>query len=966
MKLLAGFMAFGGMAIAHVAQAQTAAPAAAPAAPADAAAATAGSKAGNTMNEIVVVGNRYQAARAQIKATNTQNILSADDLSHTAVHNVAEALALLPGISTTNTGTGFVGGVDAAARGEALFAQVRGLDTAYEINLMDGVNVAEANPYTRAIQLNVLPPSGLSTIVLNLTATPDQEADFVSGLIDYHTPSAFDFGPTHFELTLGAKLESQALAYGNNTPGDNFAIDGSKRFGSNDQFGVYAGLYYDTRNFVNTKVGGINESGGGDYGWGYTIQGPGPGNNSAPGFTPVDNITLAGVNESVATGSTQRYGGTLALDWRPNDTTSFFFRGTTARAYSQESVVNTQIIGQGNYGYGQNGKGVGSLGNPVGTTGNYQFTIPDVSERYWFLTYPQLNTINTVQVGGQSKFFGHLTVSGSVFASSGVDNQPNQIQIAARNLDNGGAGTTFGGTQLFGTTQYDGVTVPTNLLNAYQKGVLNNYSAFIPVNAPELTTYYSQENLAGVKGDLKYDFDEGYLKYVKIGGKIMDAWHADSSVDYQIGGSTTGGAEPASIYPTLGSLNLFSKVYSSVIPGLYTQPIPIISVSALQALYRTQAADPAIGVVADNCGGFAPNNLQCNTTRTREEYASGYAMADFQVGQLEVIPGIRVENTHITNTYFNIPINSSSTSPGYFQTDGKTERVFLPSIAFNYRTDSRTVYRFSIWDSYVRPPFAELANTANYSQTNEINPQGQSVPVIVIQKGNPNLKPILATNFDFSAEWDSGAGGHLMLQSYYKQLRGYIYDSGSGANNFIPGPFGLTQTKVPVNGGDASVLGFDIEARQKFQGLPEPFDGLGVWGNFTRQYTGVNLGDTYGAHTGFKDAMADTPGVLANVGVFYQKGPYSLDINYNYQGAAVQGYDQFGLGNSSDDVWTSPVGRLDLHAGYQFQHNFHLDFAVSNLTNACSYYAHVGKNTDTEMDAVFSGVTGAINLSYKY
>jgi hypothetical protein len=160
------------------------------------------------MNEIVVVGNRYQAARAQIKATNTQNILSADDLSHTAVHNVAEALALLPGISTTNTGTGFVGGVDAAARGEALFAQVRGLDTAYEINLMDGVNVAEANPYTRAIQLNVLPPSGLSTIVLNLTATPDQEADFVSGLIDYHTPSAFDFGPTHFELTLGAKLES--------------------------------------------------------------------------------------------------------------------------------------------------------------------------------------------------------------------------------------------------------------------------------------------------------------------------------------------------------------------------------------------------------------------------------------------------------------------------------------------------------------------------------------------------------------------------------------------------------------------------------------------------------------------------------------------------------------------------------------------------------------------------------------
>jgi TonB-dependent receptor len=416
----------------------------------------------------------------------------------------------------------------------------------------------------------------------------------------------------------------------------------------------------------------------------------------------------------------------------------------------------------------------------------------------------------------------------------------------------------------------------------------------------------------------------------------------------------------------LGSLNLFSHIYSEAIPGLYDQPVPEVNVSALQALFRSQAANPAIGVQIDDCGGFAPNNSNCNTTRTREEYAAGYAMADMQFGKLEVIPGIRVENTHITNTYFSIPNNSSESNPGFFATDGNTERVFLPSIAFNYRADYRTVYRFSVWDSYIRPPFAELGNTASYSVSNTVNAQGQLEQITIIQKGNPALKPTLSTNFDLSGEWDSGAGGHLMLQAYYKQMRGYIYDSGSSAGNYVASADGsLTQTRIPVNGGDASDLGFDVEARQKFQGLPAPFDGLGVWGNFTRQYSGVNLGGSSGDY-GFKDQIADAPGVTANLGLFYQKGPYSVDLNYYYQGAEVITYDYFGMGNSSDDEWLNPIGRLDMHIGYQFQSHFHVDLAISNLTNACTYYAHIGKNTDTEMDAVFSGVTGAINLSYKY
>jgi len=964
-KLLAGFMAFGGLGLAQAAHAQSA-PAAAPAADTAPAAdaPTAGSKASNSLNEIVVVGNRYQAARAQIRATNTQNILSAEDLSHTAVHNVAEALALLPAISTTNTGTGFIGGVDAASRGEAMYAQVRGMDTAYSVNLMNGVNVAEANPYTRAVQLNLLPPSGLTTIVVNLTATPDQESDFISGLVDYHTPSAYDFGPTHFQVTAGAKLESESLSYGSDKIGSDIALEGSKRFGNDDQFGVYLGAYYDTRYFINGKIGGINESSGGDYAWGYAVQGgASQGNNSAPGFTPVNNLELAGQNESVAVGQTERYGGSLSLDWRPNDTTSFYLRATSARADTIDNVANTQIVGQGNLN-GQNGKGEGSQGVPIGTTGNYQLLIPDVSERYWFITNPQVNTLGTLQIGGESQF-GHLTVSGNVFLSGGKDNMPNQIQVATRNQDNGGAGTTFGGTQLFTYTNFNGVSVPVNELSAYQQGVINNIPGMPAGQAPERTVYLSQQTMSGVKADFKYSFDGGFLNFVKVGFKYLDSWHEDSSVDYQIAGATFGGNEPTFApynYTTFQSLGLISNIFPHVIPGLYSQPVPNLNEQAIENLYFKLAADPNVGVVADDCGSVAPNNYDCNTTKTREQYASVYGMADLKFGDLEVIPGIRYENTVIHNTYFNNTL-------AVFQGDQGTESVPLPSIYFNYRPNARSVYRFGIWDSYIRPPFIELGASATQNVQTETLPNGTTAQVTVIQKGNPDLKPVMSTNIDMSGEWDSGAGGHLMVQAYYKALKGYIYDSGGGANNFVQTSTGLTQTHVPVNGGDASVLGFDLEFRQKFQGLPAPFDGLGVWGNFTRQFSGVSLGQSSGesgSGINFKDQIADTPGVLGNIGLFYQKGPYSIDVNYNYQGASVQSYDWFSIGNSSDDVWVNPVGRMDLHVGYEVIHNLHLDVAVSNLLDATTYYAHVGKTNDTITDVVFSGVTGSFNLTYKY
>ena len=137
------------------------------------------------MKALSVVANRYDATNMRMDSINTVDVLSAADLQHTAVHNVAEALGLMSGVNVTTTGTGYFGGIDGAARGEGMFTSVRGLPSEYNVNLVNGSNVAQGMPYSRSVQLSLLPPSGLQTIVLNKTSTADMDGDAIGGTIDF-------------------------------------------------------------------------------------------------------------------------------------------------------------------------------------------------------------------------------------------------------------------------------------------------------------------------------------------------------------------------------------------------------------------------------------------------------------------------------------------------------------------------------------------------------------------------------------------------------------------------------------------------------------------------------------------------------------------------------------------------------------------------------------------------------------
>jgi TonB-dependent receptor len=881
-------------------------------------------------NDIVVVGTRYEASSLQMRSSNTTSVLSADDLKHTAVHNVAEALGMLPGINVMNTGSAFAGGVDGASRGEGMFVSVRGLNSEYNLNLINGVNVAQGNPYSRGVQLSLLPPSGLQTIVLNKTSQPDMLGDAIGGTIDFRTPSAFDYTDrTRGSLTVGGRLESRARAYGKDGLGFNVGGDFSTKFGPDEQLGIYVSAFYDIRHFANSLVGGIQASGCCDFGFDFAVQNADGSNPS--NLDPASNLMLTGANFGMSSGSTERYGGNASFDWRPDDDTSVYARVTYARADTEQNSHLTQIIAMN--------KQTGSNGTPLGN-GLYAPILSNVSTRFWYETNPALATLGTAQLGGDFKR-GALTISPNVFYSWGSNERPNHIEVAARTLGTGGNGLDFGGGTLFGYN--NGYPVP--LLTPQLAAALGNIAGMPAAGgSPEYTPQTSEQKKGGAKLDLRYDFDDSVLQFVKVGVRYEKSKRTVTNRDYTV--PNYGGAN------TFGDLGIISTTYPSVWPGRYGWGVPEIDQDKLFALFNKLGG--ATDATIDTCGSNPINSFNCNTQKATEQVYAGYAMAKLEFNQVEVIPGVRFEHSQIDNIFWVTPTLNGVTQTGSFGSNVAKFDALLPSVAVNYRPGN-AVYRASVWTSYVRPPFLQLGGG---SSTNV------SGGVTTITQGNPDLKAIRALNIDASGEWDFG-DTHLMLAGYYKHLRNYIFDAGSSAGIVTGTNQGVTTGTItyrPQNGGSGDVYGIEASARQKFSALPGLLSGLGVAGNITRQWTKV---DVLGDGTRM-DRIQNAPDLLANVQLFYEAGPIGLDLNYTHTGSYISVYDTLGKGATWDDVWVRPINRIDVHAGYEVNKALKLDLSVSNLFNSYSYWAHIGKNSLAVSDIVNSGTTTLLTATYKF
>jgi TonB-dependent receptor len=270
--------------------------------------------------------------------------------------------------------------------------------------------------------------------------------------------------------------------------------------------------------------------------------------------------------------------------------------------------------------------------------------------------------------------------------------------------------------------------------------------------------------------------------------------------------------------------------------------------------------------------------------------------------------------------------------------------MFLYKYAISDFTNIRAAYT----RTFIRPLF------------NDFTP-GQSVDVVgavkTITRGNPDIKPTYANNFDFIIEHFFGNIGLVSAGVFYKDLDNLIFSSRD--NEIIDGEnYYVIQSR---NLSKASLLGLEASANRRLDMLPGFLKGFGVEANYTFIKSDAEV-PVYinGQQQTVKTSLPNQSEHLFNAILYYEKDGLTVKLAGNYRGKSLETISSTLPANLW--VWTDKNFTVDLAASYAFSKQIRIFVEVQNLTNepVRMYLANSSRTKDLE----WSAIRGQIGLRW--
>ncbi len=459
----------------------------------------------------------------------------------------------------------------------------------------------------------------------------------------------------------------------------------------------------------------------------------------------------------------------------------------------------------------------------------------------------------------------------------------------------------------------------TSLMNA---GLLNN-NDYWSTHYDGLNGYSVNDKVTGFTLDAAYEVGWGAFDKVLFGSgwTQRDKSREDISNDW-----TNGSGQYGSLYNTLGcpaqcspysfgsqGFNVISMVsppnFMQGAGGSYPIVLPQLNVGQLLNFLKSlngkpnplycqgpgSACCPGGGVACLPLFNFAdtlPQENPYNSYEVTERTISAYGELTFSGPQWNANAGVRVVRTNTTaSTAEAAPTslwtaNDVSSTQTWIVTYASTTpsdtkgqyTIPLPSANFNYwAVPDRLQLRFAVAQTMARPELSYLAPT---STNNAINGQPQ-----LYYNGTAGLQPIKANQVDFSAEWYYHPHSALTAALFGKKIRDDIY-TGTQTNVNLgtiscvggpPGAKGATCTPfpwtvyAPANGATSDFYGFELAWQHILD------NGFGAHAQYTRTWN--KSFDQTGAEVPPINAV---PPTTLSAGLFYDKGRFSADVNWDY------------------------------------------------------------------------------------
>ncbi len=323
---------------------------------------------------------------------------------------------------------------------------------------------------------------------------------------------------------------------------------------------------------------------------------------------------------------------------------------------------------------------------------------------------------------------------------------------------------------------------------------------------------------------------------------------------------------------------------------------------------------------------FGDNNFYTTKEKNRAAYVMANFAHTFEDAVVQGNAGVRVVETDYHGSGRVTLVTPTQTHV----LDGEpalTSRYREPLPAFNVtflpQRNSGLQVRGAITRSMTRPSVSQINPSAVINTTDRS-----------ISRGNPDLLPYLAWQYDLGAEYYFGKKNEAMfaVSGFAKAPKNFIVANQVVENHAYPAQGVAAQSynvRTFRNGGKAAIQGVEASFQTPFTFLPGFLRHCGTAVNYT--FTDSEFTDAFGKKFTFPGASKHT----YNAQLYYEQGPFSTRVAYNARSDYL--VSPSASANGANVTYGQGKGRLDWSVRYRFKNGFRVTFDAMNLTREQTY-----------------------------
>jgi TonB-dependent receptor len=844
-----------------------------------------------------------EAINRELTSPNILDVLTNQQILSLPNFTVADAIGRLPGVTLERD------------EGDGKYVQVRGTEPRLTNTTIDGINVPSPEAGVRQVKLDTVPADLVESVEVNKTLSANQDGDAIGGSVNLVTRTAGDaptitgFGQLGFTPIFDDRHASQ------------YGITMGKRFLANKRLGVLGTFTYD----YNGR--GIDD-----------IE---PSNDLGTVTPSYDSIDIREYRYDRT-----RWGTAGSVDYKLSEGSSIYAHGL----YSDFKDYGDKWV----YTLADN---VSPASTPTGDPATFTGANPSFSNSKRLPDYG----IATLALGGKHQF----TKSWLTWEVSAARSR----QSAA----GGNPGTNFtydiNGTQdtnpadagydplagfAFNNCSYDPGANPSPNRPQWQAACTAKGSpVFDPANyvLTELDLTQGQTTQINLQAGAGYAFNYhagGHFSTFEFGFKIRNGHKGQFAFSPALINSGTDGAAGAPTGPTISQF-LSPLANNHYYGGSYNLG-PLIDYDKVVAF---NAANPGV-LVADPL--FTALNGDGGNFDYQERITAGYILNTIELGRLQLQTGLRFEATNFGGRGYQVEtVDSTPADPSGFggvQPVNETSSYLdiLPSVQARFHVNNDINVRAVYGRGISRPDPQDIIPTVTIDVTRTPN---------TYSYGNGALTAEHANDFDLLYEQNLHPLGLFQIGYFYKILSSPIVSTTS----YLTGGTGTLCPETPtgqvckasqiVNAGSAWVGGVEVAYQQRMSYLPGFLGGVGFAGNYT--YTNSEAFGIDALRAQVPKLLRQSPNAW-NVGPTYERGPLSMNLGIEYNGANINSYQYEDLQNGTDSNGNptnttianpqpggvfGPAGdnyfyshmQVDAQIGYRLKKGFSVYASDQNATN---------------------------------